>query len=81
MDVQYAWQQTVVDAFVSLPPQLSEKIRIAQEAIASRLQSSTELEISERIALDDARRALRVLAFETQFESAKYGRGEKKKIA
>jgi hypothetical protein len=79
--IKYSWQQTVVDAFLSLPRELSERVAIAEQAISARLKTSHELDFSERIALDDARRALRILASETNFPAGKYGQGGQKKIA
>jgi len=76
--LKYAWQQTVVDAFLSVPEETAGKIAIAKRTISARLKQSYELDPAERVALDDALRALRVLASETKFPWAEYGEGEKK---
>ena len=79
--IRYPWQQTLVDAFLSPPQELSERVTIAQQTILARLKKSHELELSERIALDDGLRALRVLASEANFAPGEYGQGGQRKIA
>ena len=81
MDVQYAWQQTLVDAFLSLPAEVFEKVAIAQQAIKARLKESSELELAERIALDDAERALRVLNAEASLARGERSQAGQKRVA
>jgi hypothetical protein len=56
----------VLDALIASPESLAGKINIAERAIAARLAVNQQLELAERIALNDALRALRVLLEETR---------------
>jgi hypothetical protein len=64
--IQYPWQQAIVDAFLAPGPDLPGKIAIAERAISTRLRGRGHVDSSEHMALADAVRALRVLAFETE---------------
>jgi hypothetical protein len=59
--LQYAWQQTVVDAFMEFhADRLRDKITAAERAVSERLrQRPTSLE--EQLALHDALSALKAL--------------------
>jgi hypothetical protein len=65
-EIKYPWQQLVLDAFLATRDSLSMKINIAERAIAARLAERQQPDLTERIALDDALRALRVLLGETR---------------
>ena len=73
--LKYPWQAVIVDAFLASPSDLSIKIKVAEQTIAARGKQS-EIDFSERIALDDALRMLRVLMSETKGQAAEYSRGE-----
>lgn len=79
--LKYSWQHTVVDAFLSPPRDLPTKISIAERAILARRKELHSLDRAERIALDDALRALQVLISEATSRPAEYNRGEKEDIA
>ena len=70
--MQYPWQQAIVDAFLSAPADAPMKIKIAERTISDRLKESRPMDSSERIALQDGQRALRVLLSETRAEAAEY---------
>jgi hypothetical protein len=65
VELKYPWQQFLMDAFLALPESLPAKINIAERAIAARFLERNEPDVDERLALDDALRALRVLMGET----------------
>jgi hypothetical protein len=75
--LKYPWQAVIVDAFLASPSDLSIKINVAEQTIAARVKQS-EIDFSERIALDDALRMLRVLMSETKAQAAEYSQGEQK---
>lgn len=75
--LKYPWQAVIVDAFLASPGDLSKKINVAEQTIAARVKQS-EIDFSERIALDDALRMLRVLMSETKAQAAEYSQGEQK---
>jgi hypothetical protein len=79
--ITYPWQQSVLDAFLAAPEELSRSINIAERAILARLQESHELDFSEHVALDDALRALRVLICETTDQAKACKRDEHKNVA
>lgn len=64
--VKYPWQQFVVDAYVASPECLPSKINIAHRAIAARLIDRAEPDAEERLALNDALRALSILVDDTR---------------
>ncbi|PYU23798.1 MAG: hypothetical protein DMG30_10665 [Acidobacteria bacterium] len=64
--IKYPWQQPVLDAFLAPSNSLPLKISIAEGAIAARLTDPQQTDLTERIALNDALRALRVLLEETK---------------
>jgi hypothetical protein len=64
--IKYPWQQAVVDSFLAAPADLSAKINIAERAISARMAESEDLDFDERIALNDALRALRILISESR---------------
>jgi hypothetical protein len=65
-EIKYPWQQALLDAFIASSESLPGKIDLAERAIAARISTGHQLELAERIALDDALRALRLLAAETR---------------
>jgi hypothetical protein len=75
--IKYAWQQSVIDAFVSNADELASKINLAERVISARLKDPDELDLNERIALKDALRALQVLIFETHSRLGDPGRPQK----
>jgi hypothetical protein len=68
--IKYPWQQTIVDAFLASLDDASLKIRIAEQAISARLREPRRIDPSERMALEDGRRALKVLVSTTEVEAA-----------
>ena len=78
--LKYAWQEVVVEAFLAPPSDLSIKINEAERAISDRVRES-EIDFSERMALDDALRMLRVLTSEARLQQVEYKQGEEQKIA
>ena len=70
---KYAWQEVVVEAFIAPPANLSIKINEAERTISARVRES-EIGFSERMALDDAQRMLRVLISETKAQEAEHSR-------
>jgi hypothetical protein len=78
--LKYPWQALVVEAFLAPPSDLSVKIDEAERAISDRVRKS-EIDFSERMALDDALRMLRVLTSEARLQQAEYNQGEEQKIA
>ena len=68
--IKYPWQQTVVDAFLAKPAELGAKINMAELAILARLKQIHSVDFAERIALEDALRALRVLIAEAKADDA-----------
>ena len=75
--IKYPWQQAVVDAFLAAPGNLPAKINIAERAISARLSKSGDLDVAERIALNDALRSLQVLITEARSRAAGDGSAEK----
>ena len=71
--LKYPWQAVIVDAFLAPPADLSAKINVAEQTIAARVRES-EIDFSERMALDDALRMLRVLISEIKAEKAEHSR-------
>jgi hypothetical protein len=59
--IQYSWQQTVLDAFLSSAADLPGKISIAVQTIMRRLKAPENISPAEHVALEDALRSLRVL--------------------
>jgi len=74
--MRYAWQQEVVDAFLAPLREVPAKVSVAEQAIAARLRERVELDSAENMALEDARRMLKVLISETRMESAEKRRAE-----
>lgn len=64
--IKYPWQQHVLEAFVALSQSLPTKISVAERAIAVRLKERPEPGPEERLALNDALRALEILIDETR---------------
>ena len=64
--LKYPWQDSVADAFASTLDLLPAKINVAERAIAARLKDPEEPSSEERVALNEALRALRQLTSETQ---------------
>jgi hypothetical protein len=71
--LKYPWQEAVVEAFIASPADLGAKINEAERAIAARI-SEPQIDFSERMALEDALRMLRVLMTETKAEEAEQSR-------
>lgn len=71
--LKYPWQEAVVAAFIATPADLGAKINEAERTIAARI-SEPQIDFSERMALDDALRMLRVLMSETKAEEAEHSR-------
>jgi hypothetical protein len=71
--LKYPWQEVVVAAFIAAPADLGIKIKEAERTITARI-SEPQLDFSERMALDDALRMLRVLMSETKAEEAEHSR-------
>jgi hypothetical protein len=65
-NLKYEWQQTVLDAFTTSVDSLPQKISIAERAIAARLKAPQQPDAYERIAINDALRALQVLQREAE---------------
>jgi hypothetical protein len=61
VELKYPWQQCLMDAFLALPESLPAKTNIAERAIAARFLERNEPDADEKLALNDALRALRVL--------------------
>lgn len=61
-ELKYPWQKLVFDVFVELRPErLADKVSVAERALLARLRDPVPPDKDERIALNDALRALRVL--------------------
>jgi hypothetical protein len=60
-EIEYPWQRAVLDAFLVPHDALPTKINAAQKAISARLIEPQQPDFIERIAIDDALRALKVL--------------------
>ena len=61
--VKYPWQEAVLNAYMEFRPEfLRSKIVVAERAIAARLRGPEKPNLEEQIALNDALRALEVLA-------------------
>jgi hypothetical protein len=71
--LKYPWQEAVVAAFIAAPADLGVKINEAERTIAARI-NEPQIDFSERMALDDALRMLRVLMSETKAEQAEQSR-------
>jgi hypothetical protein len=80
-EIRYQWQQQLLDAFLSPVRDLSQKIAIAEGAIAARLQESRQTDPAEQMALRDALRALKVLIAETKADSRQNSRIDRKQSA
>jgi len=78
--LKYPWQAVILEAFLATPSDLSIKINEAERAISDRVRES-EIDFSERMALDDALRMLRVLTSEARLQQVEYKQGEEQKIA
>ena len=63
--VKYAWQRLVAEAFVAPSETSQEEINLAERTVAARLRDRNQPNPEERIALDEALRALE------QFKSKK----------
>jgi hypothetical protein len=72
-ELKYPWQEVVVEALIAPPAELSAKINVAERSISARIRES-QLDFSERMALDDALRILRVLVSETKAREAEHSR-------
>jgi len=79
--IEYIWQQTILDAFLSPPQELPGKIGIALRTISARLKEAHQLDLSEQMALDDGLHALQVLMSEMTSQPHEDNQGERKKIA
>ena len=75
-ELNYPWQQGVVEAFLAPPHELPAKVSIAERAISARLNESHELDFPEEMALEDALRMLKVLISETKAQLAEDQRAE-----
>lgn len=64
--LKYPWQQAVADAFQAPVDSLAVKIDVAEKTISARLRDPSPTDHEERLALNDALRALRVLMRETK---------------
>jgi hypothetical protein len=71
--LKYPWQEVVVEAFIAASADLGIKIKEAERTISARM-SEPQIDSSERMALDDALRMLRVLMTETKAEEAEQSR-------
>jgi hypothetical protein len=78
--LKYPWQAVILEAFLATPSDLSIKINEAERAISDRVREP-EIDFSERMALDDALRMLRVLTSEARLQQVEYKQGEEQKIA
>jgi hypothetical protein len=65
-EIKYPWQQSVLGAFLAPRDSLPPRVNIAERAIAARLTDPQQTDLAERIALNDALRALRVLLEEAK---------------
>jgi hypothetical protein len=77
--IRYAWQQTVLDAFLSPPADVAAKVKIAEQGIRARLRDALPVDASERMALEDGLRALNVLVSEAKAEAAEHSWPEENK--
>jgi hypothetical protein len=68
--IQYPWQQALVDAFLSATADAPMKVRIAEQSISARLRERRQVGSSELMALEDGLRALKVLISEAKAEAA-----------
>ena len=73
--LKYPWQEVVVEAFIAASADLGIKIKEAERTITARI-SEPQIDFSERMALDDALRMLRVLISETKAQAAEYSRAK-----
>jgi len=80
-ELRYSWQRQLLDAFLSPVRDLSQKIAIAEGAIAARLQESRQTDPAEQTALRDALRALQVLIAEAKADSRQNSRVDRKQPA
>jgi hypothetical protein len=71
--LNYPWQQAVVDAFQAPLDSLVVKINVADKTISARVRDPNPTDHEERIALNDALRALRVLMQETEAHTKALG--------
>ena len=74
--IQYAWQQAVLDAFLSPPCDVGAKVEIAEQSIRARMGEWHQVDSSEQLALEDALRALKVLSSEAKAEAIDTSRRE-----
>jgi len=79
--IEYIWQQTILDAFLSPPREAPAKIEIAERTILARLTQSGNLDQGERAALEDAWRTLQVLISETKSQRAEHSRDGRREMA
>ena len=77
--IRYSWQQALLDAFLASREELMLKVAVAQRAINARMLG--ELDVDERVALEDALRALRVLIAEFADGKSKLDEDKKDDIA
>jgi hypothetical protein len=75
--IQYPWQQALVDAFLSATADAPMKVRIAEQSISARLRERRQVDSSELMALEDGLRALKVLISEAKAEAAEKSRVER----
>jgi hypothetical protein len=79
--LKYAWQRTVLDAFLSPPQETLVKLSIAERAIQDRLKELTNMDHPERAALEDARRMLQVLSCDTSLNGRNAAPADERKTA
>jgi hypothetical protein len=78
---KYAWQRTVLDAFLSPPQETPIKVSIAERAIQDRMKELTNMDHPERAALEDARRMLQVLSGDTSLNGRNSVPADERKTA
>ena len=78
---KYAWQRTVLDAFLSPPQETPIKVSIAELAIQDRLKQLSSMDHPERAALEDARRMLQVLSCDTSLDGRNAAPADERKTA
>jgi hypothetical protein len=64
--LKYIWQRIVYDAVITTDDKLPKRIQAAEIAIAQRQADLPEPDFTERIAIDDALRLLRILIVEAR---------------
>jgi hypothetical protein len=75
--IQYPWQQALVDAFLAATADAPMKVKIAEQTILTRLRERRQVDSSELMALEDGLRALKVLVSEAKAEAAEKNRVER----